>query len=166
MRKIIAEQVESEKDTYTEAFLGKPNAEYVQWIQHPDAWGGAIEVSILSKFYGIEIAVVDVGNAIINRFGEDKCYGTRIFLLFNGIHYDPLYMESFQGKPPRTIFPVEEEEVFRQAEQLAVEAKAARQFTSLSKFTIKCTLCHSVFTGQTEARDHAKETGHTQFDEI
>lgn len=94
MRNIIAEHVSSDPETYTEAFLGKPNREYCDWIRRIDSWGGAIEVSILSSFYGIEIDVVDITNAIINRFGEDKNYGQRVFLLFDGIHYDPLYMES------------------------------------------------------------------------
>lgn len=94
MREIIAKEVENDKDTYNEAILGKPNYEYCLWIQQPETWGGAIEVSILSRFFGIEIDVVDIGNAIINRFGEDKNYGMRAFLLFDGIHYDPLYLES------------------------------------------------------------------------
>lgn len=94
MREIIAKEVENDREAYNEAILGKPNAEYVLWIQQPETWGGAIEVSILSRFFGIEIDVVDIGNAIINRFGEDKNYGMRAFLLFDGIHYDPLYLES------------------------------------------------------------------------
>lgn len=93
MREIIANEVMNDKDTYNEAMLGKPNNEYSLWIQQPETWGGAIEVSILSRFFGIEIDVVDIGNAIINRFGEDKDYGMRAFLLFDGIHYDPLYLE-------------------------------------------------------------------------
>lgn len=40
------------------------------------------------------MAVVDTLNAIINRFGEDKNYGQRVFLLFDGVHYDPLYLEQ------------------------------------------------------------------------
>lgn len=94
MRDIIAQHVASDLETYNEAFLGKPNAEYVDWIRHPDSWGGAIEVSILSSFYGVEIDVVDITNTIINRFGEDRNYGVRVFLLFDGIHYDPLYLET------------------------------------------------------------------------
>lgn len=74
--------------------LGRPNAEYCEWIRKPASWGGAIEVSILTNYYGIEIDVVDITNALINRFGEDKEYGMRVFLLFDGIHYDPLYLES------------------------------------------------------------------------
>lgn len=94
MRKIIAQQVAGDPISYNEGMLGKPNEEYCEWIQKPESWGGAIEVSILSNFYGIEIDVVDIQNSIINRFGEDKNYGLRVFLLFDGIHYDPLYMES------------------------------------------------------------------------
>lgn len=47
----------------------------------------------MSGFYGIEMDVVDTINAIINRFGEDKNYSQRIFLIFDGVHYDPLYLE-------------------------------------------------------------------------
>jgi len=94
MRQIIAEHVKSDKESFNEAVLGKPNADYCQWILKQESWGGAIEVSILSNFYGIEIDVVDITNAIINRFGEDRSYGLRVFLLFDGIHYDPLYLES------------------------------------------------------------------------
>lgn len=94
MRHIIAQEVAANPQEYNDAVLGKSNAEYCVWIQKPDSWGGAIEVAILSSYYGIEIDVVDIQNAIINRFGEDKNYGLRVFLLFDGIHYDPLYMET------------------------------------------------------------------------
>lgn len=94
MRHIIAQEVAANPQEYNDAVLGKSNADYCAWIQKPDSWGGAIEVAILSSYYGIEIDVVDIQNAIINRFGEDKNYGLRVFLLFDGIHYDPLYMET------------------------------------------------------------------------
>ena len=93
MRKIIAEAVSSDPETYSEAILGKPNKDYCNWIQKSDSWGGAIELSILSNFYGIEMAVVDTINAIVNRFGEDRSYAHRVFLIFDGIHYDPLFLE-------------------------------------------------------------------------
>lgn len=93
MREIIANAVAADPNEYSEAFLGRPNVEYCEWILKPDAWGGAIELSILSKFYGLEIAVIDSINAIINRFGEDQHYAQRVFLIFDGIHYDPLYLE-------------------------------------------------------------------------
>lgn len=108
MREIIAHAVASDQDEYSEAILGRPNSEYCDWILRSDSWGGAIELSILSKFYGMEIAVVDSINAIINRFGEDQHYAHRVFLLFNGIHYDPLYLEpldvSFAFKVVRFLY--------------------------------------------------------------
>jgi ubiquitin thioesterase OTU1 len=96
MRQIIAESVSNDPDNYSEAILGKPNREYCRWILKPDSWGGAIELAVLSNFYGLEIAVVDTLNAIINRFGEDQHYAQRVFLMFDGIHYDPLYLEPFE----------------------------------------------------------------------
>lgn len=93
MRSLVASAVEQDPDEFSEAILGMPNVEYCKWIMEPDAWGGAIELSILSKYYGIEIAVVDSINAIINRFGEDHHYPLRVFLMFDGIHFDPLYLE-------------------------------------------------------------------------
>lgn len=94
MRQLVAETIRAEKEQYDEAILGKPVDEYCAWIQDDKSWGGAIELAILSNYYGMEIAVVDTMNAIINRFGEDQNYPHRVFLMFDGIHYDPLYMES------------------------------------------------------------------------
>lgn len=99
MREIIANAVAADPEEYSEAFLGRPNAEYCKWILKSDSWGGAIELSILSKFYGLEIAVIDSINAIINRFGEDQHYAQRVFLIFDGIHYDPLYLEPLDVSP-------------------------------------------------------------------
>lgn len=166
MRQVIAQHVAGDKETYTEAMLGRPNLEYCEWILRLDSWGGAIEVSILSSFYGIEFCVVDIINAIIIRFGEDQDYGTRAFLLFDGIHYDPLYMESITGGAPKTIFPKEVMNMYQQAEQLAKEANASRQFTDVNKFTLRCMICDSMLKGQVEAQQHAKSTGHANFGEV
>lgn len=165
MRQIIAKEVSGDPDNYNEGFLGKPNSEYCNWIQKSSSWGGAIEVSVLSRFYGLEMAVVDTLNAIINRFGEDKNYGQRVFLLFDGVHYDPLYLEQEDGGI-QTIFPIEDVDIFREAEQLAKEAKSSRQFTDLNNFTLRCMICGVFLTGQVEAQKHAKETQHTNFGEV
>lgn len=97
---------------------------------------------------------------------EDKNYGLRVFLLFDGIHYDPLYMETDGGGAPATIFPVEEAGVYQQAEQLAKEAKSSRQFTNVDKFSLRCLQCDVMLVGQLQATQHAKATGHTNFGEI
>ena len=48
-RQVIAEAVSSDPDTYNAGFLGKSPSDYARWIQDPSKWGGAIELSILSK---------------------------------------------------------------------------------------------------------------------
>jgi hypothetical protein len=48
-RRLIAETVAGDPETFSEAFLGKPNAEYCEWILQPSKWGGAIELSILAR---------------------------------------------------------------------------------------------------------------------
>lgn len=104
MRQMIAETISKDPDTFSEAMLGKPNLEYCKWILDDKSWGGAIELAVLSNYYGIEIAVVDTINAIINRFGEDQKYAHRVLLLFDGIHYDPLYLESLEVNVGNAIF--------------------------------------------------------------
>lgn len=187
MRQLVAETIARDKETYSEAILGKSNADYCRWIREDCSWGGAIELSILSAHYGIEIAVVDTVNAIINRFGEDRQYALRVFLMFDGIHYDPLYMESLdvsliafkeenktcfslfiflKGGNVRTIFPTEDDSVLKEAQQIALEAKSSRQFTDVNKFTLKCMVCNVFMNGQVQAQQHAQSTGHQNFGEV
>ncbi|KZC12676.1 Ubiquitin thioesterase OTU1, partial [Dufourea novaeangliae] len=166
MREIIANAVDADPEEYSEAFLGRPNPEYCKWILKPESWGGAIELSILSKFYGLEIAVIDSINAIINRFGEDQHYAQRVFLIFDGIHYDPLYLEPLDGGSIQTIFPTEDERILVAAAELAREAKSNRQFTDVEKFTLMCSDCKIKLNGQMAAQQHAKETGHMNFGEV
>lgn len=166
MRELVAETVQRESDEFSEALLGKPNSEYVRWIKDDKSWGGAIEISILSNHYGIEIAVVDTVNAIINKFGEDQEYAHRVFLMFDGIHYDPLYMEPLNGGGIQTIFPREDERLLQEAQELAREAKSSRQYTDVNKFTLKCMVCNIHLSGQKEAQLHATSTGHANFGEI
>lgn len=56
--------------------------------------------------------------------------------------------------------------MYQQAEQLAKEANASRQFTDVNKFTLRCMVCDSMLTGQVEAQQHAKSTGHANFGEV
>lgn len=96
MRRLVADKIASQPEEYSDAILGKPSKEYCSWILNPNSWGGAIELAILSDHYGFEIAVVNSTTGVVSRFGEDKRYDHRVFLLFDGIHYDPLYMDFIE----------------------------------------------------------------------
>nr|XP_020633577.1 ubiquitin thioesterase OTU1 isoform X3 [Pogona vitticeps] len=167
MRNLIAQIVASDPESYSEAVLGKTNQEYCEWIRREDTWGGAIEVSILSKFYQCEICVVDTQTVRIDRFGEDAGYAKRVLLIYDGIHYDPLEHKIPNSDiPPQTVFSTSDDVVLAQALELADEARRKRQFTDVNRFTLRCVVCQKGLTGQTEAREHAKETGHTNFGEV
>lgn len=71
-----------------------------------------------------------------------------------------------KGSNIQTIFPVENEEILSEAEQLAREAKSSRQFTDVNKFTLKCMICNILMNGQVQAQQHAQSTGHTNFGEV
>lgn len=91
----------------------------------------------------------------------------RGFLLYDGIHYDPLYLESLNGDSQKTLFSVEDEgHIYEMAENLAKEAKSSRQYTDVDKFTLKCLQCDVKLKGQSQATIHAKESGHTNFGEV
>ena len=167
LRQIIADTVAADPFTYNEAFLGKPNREYCTWILNEEHWGGAIELSILSKYYGIEIVAVDTLNVRLNRFGEDMSYSQRIFLIYDGIHYDPLMWEPLDNKNPiQTVFPVNNETILQMALEIANEAKASRQFTDVQNFSLRCLVCNAGLRGNSQAQSHAQETGHLNFGEI
>lgn len=167
MRELIAGVVISEPVTYNDAFLGKSNQDYCKWIMNKESWGGAIEISILSKYYSIEIDVVDTQSGRIDRFGEDQSYSKRILVIYDGIHYDPLILEPLvPGDDIQTIFSTLDGAVLAQAMDIASEAKASKQFTDVSSFSLKCLICQKLLTGQTQAQLHAKESGHINFGEV
>lgn len=65
----------------------------------------------------------------------------------------------------QTIFPTSNESIYKDAERLAVELKQSKQYTDVQRFRLKCLDCNRTLTGQVEATQHAKSTGHTNFDE-
>lgn len=166
MRDLIAGVVMSDADTFNTAFLGKSNSDYCKWIMNEESWGGAIEISILSKYYNVEIDVVDTQSGRIDRFGEDQFYSKRVLVIYDGIHYDPLVLEPLvPGGNVTTIFSTQNAAILAQAMELANEAKASRQYTDVAKFSLRCLVCQKALTGQVAAQDHAKSTGHINFGE-
>lgn len=163
MRKIIADTVASDKQHFDDAFLGKSNSDYCQWILDNNNWGGAIELSILCKYYETEIVAIDVKNLMLNRFGEDSQYSQRMLLLYDGIHYDPLKFQPLDDNQPiQTLFSTENLEVLTLAEELAKEAKQSHLFTDIKTITMKCATCNAEMDAKS-ASEHASKTGHVDF---
>ncbi|XP_077985022.1 ubiquitin thioesterase OTU1-like [Glandiceps talaboti] len=167
LRELIARTVSKNPNIYTSAFLGRDNAEYCAWIMSKEAWGGAIEIAILSEFYGVEIDVIDIQSAHINRFGESKSYKNRLLVIYDGVHYDPLVLETGDpDNPIQTTFPTTDDVVLAEALSLAEEARQMKHYTDLERFKLRCIDCNIGLTGYGEAEYHASKTGHTNFGEV
>lgn len=167
LRLIIAQIVSSNPNLYNQGFLGKSNPEYCSWISDKKSWGGGIEISILADHFQIEIAVINAQSGRIDRFGEDKEFSRRVFLLYTGVHYDPIVLENFDGTSiVQTKFDVKDEEFLIQALELGAEAKSSQQFTDIESGSMRCLVCSVFIRGELGLKQHLMETGHTNFSEV
>ncbi|KAL5489750.1 OTU1 [Sanghuangporus weigelae] len=174
IRKIVAEAIRQDAETWTEAMLGLPREKYIQNILKPSTWGGAIELSILASHYSTEIASIDVETGRIDRFSPSKgTPSTRCILIYSGIHYDAASLSPMADAPPdfhQTVFPIEGEDlstdrILRAASELVDKLRAKRAYTNTATFDLRCEVCKVGLKGEKGAREHAMQTGHTAFGE-
>ncbi|KAA8526977.1 hypothetical protein F0562_008794 [Nyssa sinensis] len=172
LRQVIAATVASDPTKYSEAFLGKSNKEYCEWILNPKKWGGAIELSILADYYGREIAAYDIQTTRCDLYGQGSNYHERVMLIYDGLHYDALAMSPSDGAPEdfdQTIFAVQKDRTIGPVERLTLnlvkEQQRKRRYTDTANFTLRCAVCQIGVIGQKEALGHAQVTGHVNFQE-
>ncbi|MCJ1373777.1 ubiquitin-specific protease otu1 [Loxospora ochrophaea] len=172
LRSIIASTIQADPTTYPPVVLEKSPDDYCRWIQTPDAWGGAIELSILSSHFDIEICSVDVQTLRVDRFNEGR--PQRCILVYSGIHYDTIALSPSDPPYSKAYAPPEfDTKVFDSADvavlELAVELCRVLQgkhyYTDTAAFQIRCNVCGGSFVGEKGATEHAKETGHYDFGE-
>ncbi|EGN93271.1 hypothetical protein SERLA73DRAFT_189819 [Serpula lacrymans var. lacrymans S7.3] len=174
VRKIVADGIRSDMETYSEAILGCPRDQYIATILKPSTWGGAIELSVLAKHYATEIASVDVETGRIDRFEPptDMQSGNRCILVYSGIHYDAASLSPMEDAPPewhQTVFPIvaadAQDPILGAAKKLVDILRSKRAFTNTSTFDLKCQDCGQGLKGEKGAREHAQQTGHVRFGE-
>jgi ubiquitin thioesterase OTU1 len=166
LRNVVAEVVLQDPETYSEAVLGRPPQQYAEWITHKDHWGGAVELAILSKYYKSEIVAFDVANLRPHCFGEGRGYKQRVFLVYDGIHYDALAFAPSPDASPEldvTIFSPNDELAFGLCYELVLRLNKEHKYTDTSNFEVLCQECHAVLIGEKGIQTHAHATGHTQF---
>ena len=81
LRHLVSSKIASDPDRYCSAFLGKETEEYCRWILNESSWGGAIELSILSEHFELEIAAYDVQTKRRDLHGEGRGYRKRCRVL-------------------------------------------------------------------------------------
>lgn len=172
LRAVVAKAVVSDRETYNEAFLGgKSPEEYAAWILDSQNWGGGIELSIFAKHYGVELAAHDIATGRVDLYGQNSGATRVAMLVYDGLHYDAMALAKSPFAPEEadvTTFRIADprtDDVRRAAKELVARARAARQFTDTAKFTLRCGVCGSGLKGEKEALEHARETGHQNFQE-
>lgn len=167
LRSIVAQTIQANPQKYTKAILDNKDPDaYCRWIQSEDAWGGQIELDILSQQFDIEICSIDVQTLRVDRYNEGA--PRRCFLVYSGIHYDTIALSLF-GMPPeddvKQFEPPLSDEVLPQAVALCQKLQQKHYYTDTAGFTLKCGDCGATCIGEAGATRHASETGHYNFGE-
>ena len=160
IRDIITAEIRSNPEDYNAAILGKDPEEYCKWISNKETWGGGIELSILSKFFHVQIGVADIQFITIEYFGNyDKC----IYLLYNNIHYDVFYKEE-NGKITG-VFDSNDANVKQEIMDICMQLQSQENYVDTANFSLKCMECGFLLKGQNEVIEHTKKTGHINYGE-
>ena len=157
-----------EKNNFEQGILELPKEDYIENIQNPSTWGGAIELKVFSDMFQIEIASIDVQSNRVDIFGQDKNYPQRIYVIYNGVHYDPLVM-AYTEDPidDITSFESDDNETLIQFQNYVKMFKEAGDFVDLSNMNkFECQQCQTMFENQEEAFNHAQNYQHWQFNEV
>lgn len=169
LRQIIASAIKENPVEYNDAILGKKRSDYIDWIQRDNSWGGAIELSILAKYFGVTILSLDVSTGRVDEFNPGQ--SSFIAVVYSGIHYDavalvPAGVET--GELDVTVFEIDERGLLaREAlDKLGKKLKDQHYYTDTATFALKCNICGARLQGEKEATKHAMSTGHTNFGEF
>lgn len=167
LRSIIAQTIQANPDKYSKAVLDNKDPDtYCRWIQSENAWGGQIELDILSQQFDVEICSIDVQTLRVDRYNEGA--PRRCFLVYSGIHYDIIALSLFGMPPEDDVKQFEQplsDEVLPHAVALCQKLQERHYFTDTAGFTLRCGDCGATCVGEAGATQHAEATGHYNFGE-
>lgn len=150
--------------------LGMKKDDYILKITQPDTWGGAIELRFFSDIFKIQIASMDVQSGRIDIFGEMEDYDRRIYLMYNGVHYDPLVMnldDSCNTETEMTIFSPTDDDKMIMFKDYIESIKAKGDYVDPSNINnIKCNICNQEFFDEDLALVHGQTESHWDFKQI
>ena len=172
LRSIIAQCIQADPNTYSAAVLDQKPDDYCRWIQTSDAWGGSIELGILSKHFDIEICSIDVQRVRVDYYNQGMA--TRCILVYSGIHYDTIALspsvppyEHAYGPPENDVkvFNAMDGLILDSAKALCRTLQERHYYTDTAGLSVRCIDCGFTGKGQKDATKHAMETGHENFGE-
>ena len=164
-RQIIIDYLLDNK--FNENLLDQPKNQYIEFIQNPKNWGGALEVRMFCEIFQKQIVCIDVKTNRADIYGEDKKYDHTIYLLYNGIHYDPLVMNFDITADPSTditIFDSTDLETFEIMKCLLLEYKNQGDYVEF--YNLQCKDCNEKFKNENDAVEHSINFNHWNFNQI
>jgi ubiquitin thioesterase OTU1 len=143
LRQVVSSAILADPISFDSATLGKSNADYARWITQPNSWGGAIELSIFSKVYSTEIYALDVTNGLGSCFGEEDGFSKRVYVIFDGIHYDAIALSPVIDVMDLdlTEFKPWDQPIEQMALEFLKKEKKEGRFTDTQSFQILCLQC-------------------------
>ncbi|KAH7825911.1 putative cysteine protease [Monocercomonoides exilis] len=154
-------------------FLDKPPLEYCDWILKEMSWGGASELSLLSKHFNVEIDSIDVQTLQVMHFGEDLPNVThRCIVCYNGVHYDVFVMGEHKAETKLfddkdiALFPISDQVPLALALEKVEKLNKKGMYVDHKQMKMRCKACGREFTGDEEIILHMQVTMHTEYDEI
>ncbi|KAL2072319.1 hypothetical protein VTL71DRAFT_11662 [Oculimacula yallundae] len=166
LRSIVATAIQSEPETYSKVVLEQNPDDYCRWIQTPNAWGGAIEMGIMAKYFSVEICSIDVQSLRIDKFNEEAT--SRCILVYSGIHYDTIAESPLSTSPEfdTKVWSTNDDEMLEAAVALCKKLQAKHYFTDTGGMAIKCNECGAIVYGEGQASGHAQQFGHYDMNEV
>lgn len=153
-----------------DVILDCPKNEYIEKIQDFEKWGGAIELRLFSDIFKMKIGSVDVMTNRIDIYGETKPYDKIIFVIYNGIHYDPLVMNfshDTSNDSDITKFNFTDDNILIKFREFVGTIKESGDYVNLADLkNLECDTCKEQFVNETNASDHARKTNHWNFNQI
>ena len=98
----------------------------------------------------MEICAVSIQNLRADVFGEDLDFDNRIYVIYDGIHYDVIVRnseESASEGSDSTIFSKNDDIAYWGALFVANKLRKDRQFVDVGNFTLMCGQCNTPLEG-------------------
>ncbi|RVX75184.1 hypothetical protein B0A52_00536 [Exophiala mesophila] len=168
LRSVVAQTIQAHPERYSQAILdNKEPDQYCRWIQSEDAWGGQIELDILSQHFNVEVCSIDVQTLRVDRYNEGA--HSRCFVVYSGIHYDTIALSPFATSEPefdqKQFEGPQADAVLVSAVKLCQKLQERHYYTDTAGFSIRCGDCGAICVGESGATKHAEQTGHYNFTE-
>ncbi|OAG29975.1 ubiquitin thioesterase OTU1 [Nematocida displodere] len=112
LRKMVADTILGNPEEFS-PFLEKEPFAYSKWILNSDIWGGATEITVISKIYTTKVCVIDPNLQPIN-FGDD--FRSVVYLMYTGTHYNAIIAKDKAGVVQRK-FPRGDNNILQKAKE-------------------------------------------------